>query len=67
MLDKINQQLREAGVEFIRLVWTDNANIIRTKAFHISRLGKRGELGLGISPAQQAVPALYDVVNPKQD
>jgi glutamine synthetase len=52
--------LRRHGIEFIRLVWCDNANLIRAKAAHIGQLEEIAEHGLGISFAQQAVPVLRD-------
>jgi glutamine synthetase len=52
--------LRRHGFEFIRLVWCDNANVIRAKAAHIGQLEEVSEHGLGISTAQQAVPVLRD-------
>lgn len=53
----------EAGrVRFIRVVWCDNANIIRGKAIHIGALHNHVEHGIGISAAQQAVPVMYDAV-----
>jgi glutamine synthetase len=52
--------LRRHGFEFVRLVWCDNANMIRAKAAHIGQLEEVAEHGLGISFAQQAVPVLRD-------
>ena len=52
--------LRRHGFEYVRLVWCDNANLIRAKAAHISQLEEVAEHGLGISFAQQAVPVLRD-------
>lgn len=52
--------LRRHGVEFVRLVWCDNANLIRAKAAHIGQLEDIAEHGLGISFAQQGVPVLRD-------
>ena len=57
-LDKTT--LRRHGIEYVRLVWCDNANLIRAKAAHIGRLEDISEHGLGISFAQQAVPILRD-------
>ncbi len=57
-LDK--STLRRHGFEFIRLVWCDNANVIRAKAAHIGQLEEIADFGLGISFAQQAVPVLRD-------
>ncbi|MBW4562008.1 MAG: hypothetical protein KME32_12800 [Mojavia pulchra JT2-VF2] len=32
---KIRKSLEETGVKFVRILWCDNANIIRGKAVHI--------------------------------
>lgn len=47
-------------IDFIRLVWCDNANIIRAKALHRNCMMKG--IKCGISRAQQAVPVMYDSV-----
>lgn len=52
--------LLSEGFEFVRLVWCDNANLIRAKAAHISQLESIRRHGLGISYAMQAVPVLRD-------
>lgn len=59
MNGKILQTIDQAGIRFVRVLWCDNANIIRGKAIH------RGALldyhrGVGIAEAQQAVPVMYD-------
>jgi glutamine synthetase len=56
--------LRRHGIEFIRFVWCDSANMIRAKAAHIGQLEEVAEHGLGISFAQQAVPVLRDAFVP---
>lgn len=63
-MDAIEKQLTEADIRFVRLVWCDNANVIRAKAFHRNFLEEHRQFGIGISMAQQAVPALYDAVVP---
>ncbi len=50
------------GIKFIRILWCDNANIIRGKAIHRAALEHHVEHGVGISCAQQSVPAMYDAV-----
>ncbi|AXV39347.1 glutamine synthetase family protein [Methanobacterium sp. BAmetb5] len=47
--------------QFIRVVWCDNANIIRGKAVHVDSV-KDQEVSVGISRGQQGVPVMYDGV-----
>lgn len=54
--------LRSSGTRFVRVVWCDNANVIRAKAVHIGALEGYLEHGLGITPAQQAIPVMFDTV-----
>lgn len=61
-MDDILQAIAESGIRFVRLVWCDNANIIRAKAFHAQRLEQFRTYGIGISMAQQALPAMFDAV-----
>ena len=58
--NSISQSLEAAGVKFIRVLWCDNANIIRGKAIHIGALSHHFQQGVGISAAQQAIPVMYD-------
>ncbi|MCA9836499.1 MAG: glutamine synthetase [Trueperaceae bacterium] len=58
---EMNSRLEQAGVKFLRILWCDNANVIRAKAAHISQLDDSFE-GIGISAAQQALPVMYDAV-----
>jgi len=46
---------------FIRVLWCDNANIIRAKAVCVHEI-KDQEVSVGISRAQQGVPVMYDGV-----
>lgn len=46
---------------FIRVIWCDNANIIRAKAVHVDSI-KDKEISVGISRGQQGVPVMYDGV-----
>ncbi len=62
MGSNLSEFLVEQKVQFIRVVWCDNANIIRGKAFHRAFLPEHEETGISISVAQQAVPAMYDAV-----
>jgi glutamine synthetase len=61
----LSRSLAAAGVKFIRILWCDNANVIRGKAVHIGALVHHQEHGVGISPAQQAIPVMYDAVVPE--
>lgn len=60
-MTKLAKILKKEKVRFIRVVWTDNANVMRAKSMHIDAALK-GDLdfGVGISPAQQAVPVTVD-------
>ena len=62
---QIRKTLRQAGIEFIRILWCDNANIIRGKAVHIDMLSHYFNQGVGISMGQQGVPVMYDAVMPE--
>jgi glutamine synthetase len=55
--------LAEQNITFIRVVWCDNANIIRAKAFHREFLADHLDQGVSLSIAQQAVPVMYDGVS----
>lgn len=56
--------LSEYGVKFIRVIYCDNANIIRGKAIHLGALERYFEHGIGLSHAQQSVPVVFDGVSP---
>jgi glutamine synthetase len=60
-LNTIRHLLDRAAVKFVRVLWCDNANVIRGKAIHTGRLDAYLAHGVGISPAQQAIPVMYDV------
>lgn len=61
MIGTLQRSLKAAGVHFVRILWCDNANIIRAKASHIDhRPGL--EHGVGLSMAQQAIPVIADAV-----
>jgi glutamine synthetase len=64
MREALKQTLQDAGVKFVRLLWCDNANVIRAKATHINCLEDCIAHGVGIAMAQQALPVMYDVVVP---
>lgn len=61
MLSEVTDVLKNEDTRFVRVVWCDNANVIRAKAFHVSILGELAD-GVGITPAQQALPVMYDAV-----
>jgi glutamine synthetase len=61
-MDDIKQKLRSAGIKFVRILWCDNANVIRAKAAHIDFLEDYIKNGVGITVAQQALPVMYDTV-----
>ena len=48
------------GVRFLRILWCDNANVIRAKAVHTGALDGKLEHGVGITAAQQAIPVMAD-------
>jgi glutamine synthetase len=60
----VQRQLREAGVQYVRILWCDNANVIRGKAAHVGLLADGLPEGVGITVAQQALPVMYDAVVP---
>lgn len=62
---KVHKTLQKQNVRFVRIVWCDNANVIRGKAFHVGFLEEHQERGISIAMAQQAIPVMYDVVVPE--
>jgi glutamine synthetase len=64
MNSEILHSLDDVGVRFVRILWCDNANIIRGKAVHRGALLDYLQHGVGISAAQQAVPVMYDAPAP---
>ena len=57
--------LKDSGTQFIRILWCDNANIIRAKAVHIDHLEDCIKNGINITAAQQALPVMQDAVVPE--
>lgn len=55
-------ELHEEDVRFVRVLWCDNAGVIRAKARHVDALERGG--ALGIAAAQQALPVMRDAVVP---
>jgi glutamine synthetase len=64
MATDIRKWLEAQNVRFVRVLWCDNANVIRGKAFHIGCLEEHQTHGVSISIAQQAIPVMYDAVAP---
>jgi glutamine synthetase len=62
MNETLKHSLKDAGVKFVRIIWCDNANVIRAKAAHINYLEDYIDNGVGITMAQQALPVMYDSV-----
>jgi len=60
-INSIINSINSAETEFIRIIWCDNANIIRAKAVHKDSLGN-SNYSIGFSEAQQGVPSIYDAV-----
>ena len=60
--DSLATRLTQHNTRFVRLLWCDNGNIIRGKAFHRQFLDEHRDWGIGISMAQQAVPVMVDGV-----
>ena len=64
MEKEVLQTLDTAGIRFVRILWCDNANIIRGKAVHRGTISDYLKHGVGISAAQQAIPVMVDAPAP---
>lgn len=64
MIGDILETLRMQSIRFVRVVWCDNANVIRGKAIHYDALPGRIDVGVGLSAAQQAIPIMVDAIAP---
>jgi glutamine synthetase len=64
VIAELREKLQSAGVQLVRVLWCDNANVLRAKAIHAQALPEYVEHGVGISAAQQAIPAVFDAVAP---
>ncbi len=64
MEKELLQNLDAARIRFVRILWCDNANIIRAKAVHRGALSEYFTHGVGISTAQQAIPVMLDAPAP---
>lgn len=60
----IQAALEAQQIRFVRILWCDNANVIRAKAFHVGFLEEHQHQGISLSIAQQAIPVMYDAVAP---
>ena len=58
--EAIPDPLSDKQVKFARILWCDNANVIRAKAIHGGRYSAYLRHGVGISAAQQALPVMFD-------
>jgi len=63
--EALKKTLKDARIKFVRILWCDNANVIRAKAAHINYLDDYIKNGVGITMAQQALPVMYDTVVPE--
>lgn len=61
---KSEEEIIPQEIKFLRIVWCDNANIIRAKAVNIDSC-KDFDFHARISEAQQGVPVMYDGVIPE--
>ena len=62
MNNSVLADLDLAELKFLRLVWCDNANVIRAKAIHKNRLEAYLKHGVAVTQAVQAMPVMYDSV-----
>jgi glutamine synthetase len=64
MNSELRQTLERQNIRFVRVLWCDNANVIRGKAFHTEFLAEHETQGVSIAIAQQAIPVMYDAIAP---
>ncbi|HAG82217.1 MAG TPA: glutamine synthetase [Cyanobacteria bacterium UBA12227] len=64
MEKELLKNIDNLGIRFVRILWCDNANIIRGKAVHRGSLLEYLNHGVGICAAQQAIPVMYDAPVP---
>ena len=62
MNNQVLANLDLAEIKFLRLVWCDNANVIRAKAVHKNRIEAHLKHGVAVTQALQAMPVMYDSV-----
>ena len=65
MTSEPRKLVQESGTRFVRVVWCDNANVIRAKAVHAGAVDHHRLHGVGISIGQQGLPVMYDSVVPE--
>lgn len=65
MSQDLSKFVQENPIRFVRVVWCDNANIIRAKAIHAGVIEEYTRHGVGISAGQQGVPVMVDAVMPE--
>ena len=58
---RLQKFVKDNDIRFIRVLWNDNANLVRAKMVNIREINALFEHGIAISKAQQAVPFMYDV------
>lgn len=63
-MKKSLEDLKLNGVKFVRVLWCDNANVIRAKSIHIDYLKDILTDGIKIAQGQMGVPVMYDGVIP---
>src|SRR5262245_33421625 len=64
MTGEVAQALASGGFRFVRVVWCDNANVIRAKAIHAGVLEHYATDGVGITAAKQGLPVMADALAP---
>lgn len=64
-MEQLTPILQAHAVRFVRVLWCDNANVIRAKAIHVPALAGYLDHGVGITRAQQALPVMFDAVVPE--
>ncbi|KEI70582.1 glutamine synthetase family protein [Endozoicomonas elysicola] len=58
----VAERLAEQSSLLVRLLWCDNANLIRAKSFHRDSLGTFQNMGIGITAACQALSVISDAL-----
>lgn len=64
-MDEPAHTLEVSSTRFVRVVWSDNANVLRAKAFNSLLLPAFLTDGVGITAAVQAMPVVADSVVPE--
>ncbi|GAA4649615.1 hypothetical protein GCM10023116_18900 [Kistimonas scapharcae] len=60
----IAERLAEQSSVLVRLIWCDNANLIRAKAFHRDAMDTFQSTGIGLTVASQALSVVSDALCP---